>query len=156
MTGLCFVDTNVLVYGRDASEVAKQARAQEWLDALWRRGCGRTGIQVLNEDYVTVTRRLDPGLEPAAAWQDVEDLFAWDPVRIDAALMKRGREVATRFGLSWWDALVVAAAQASECRYLLTEDLQGGQRLDGVQVVNPFQTSPSDLSDRPSVNDGGG
>jgi predicted nucleic acid-binding protein len=141
MTAVCFVDTNVLVYARDASEATKQPLAREWLDTLWLRGCGRTGFQVLSEYYVTVTQKLDPGLEPAEAWEDVEDLFAWDPVRIDAALMKHGKTVATRYALSWWDALVVAAARASGSGYLLTEDLHDGQVLDGIRVMNPFRSS---------------
>jgi len=153
MTALCFVDTNVFVYGRDASEPEKQALAQQWIEVLWKNRCGRTGIQVLNEYYVTVTRKLDPGLEAEKAWQDVEDLLAWDPAIADAALMKRGRDLTHRFSLSWWDALIVAAAQASGCRYLLTEDLQHGQEMDGTQILNPFHTTPQDLAALPPVTD---
>ena len=139
MSALCFVDTNVLVYSRDTSEPDKQPRAHEWLTALWRHRCGRTSIQVLNEYYVTVTRKLKPGLSEEEAWKDINDLWAWQPATLDAHLMRRAHTANQRFSLSWWDALIVAAAQTSGCAYLLTEDLQDGQDLDGTHIVNPFR-----------------
>ena len=87
MSALYFVDTNVLVYARDTSEPDKQPRADEWLTALWRHRCGRTGVQVLNEYYVTTTRKLDPGLTEEEAWSDVEALLAWSPLAVDATLL---------------------------------------------------------------------
>ena len=93
MSALCFVDTNVLVYSRDASEPDKQPRAHEWLTALWRHRCGRTSIQVLNEYYVTVTRKLKPGLSEEEAWKDIDDLWAWQP----ATLSTRFATGRTRF-----------------------------------------------------------
>lgn len=145
MSALCFADTNLLVYWRDASESEKQPRAQEWLDALWARRCGRTGCQVLSEYYVTVTRKLVPGLSDEEAWNDVEDLFEWEPVAVDEAVMQNARVIFRRFSLSWWDALIVAAAQVSNCQYLITEDLQHGQDLDGLQVVDPFKRAPAEV-----------
>ena len=85
MSALCFVDTNVLVYSRDASEPDKQPRAHEWLTALWRHWCGRTSIQVLNEYYVTVTRKLKPGLSEEEAWKDIDLSSLLNPVRVVAA-----------------------------------------------------------------------
>jgi predicted nucleic acid-binding protein len=85
MSGRCFVDTNVLVYARDASEVEKQARAQEWLEPLWRRRSGRTSFQVLSEFYVTVTQKLSPGMAPEEARRDVRNLLVWQPQPLDAA-----------------------------------------------------------------------
>lgn len=81
-----FVDSNVLVYARDASEGEKQARADAWLSSLWRRRSGRISVQILHEFYVTVTRKLDPGLLPEEARRDVRDLFRWRPVVLDEAL----------------------------------------------------------------------
>jgi len=145
MSARCFVDTNVLVYSRDASEPDKQSRAHEWLTVLWRRRCGRTSIQVLNEYYVTVTRKLEPGLSEEEAWKDVDDLFAWQPAAVDVRLVRRARTASQRFALSWWDALIVAAAQACGCEYLLTEDLQDGQDLDGTHVIDPFRHRPDEV-----------
>ncbi len=145
MSALCFVDTNLLVYARDASEPGKQPRALTWLEALWADRCGRTGYQVLSEYFVTVTRKLEPGLSEEEAWHDLEDLFAWEPVAVDETVMQNARTASRRFSLSWWDALIVSAAQTANCHYLITEDLQDRQDLDGLQVVNPFQRKPSEV-----------
>lgn len=142
MSGDVFVDTNVLVYSRDASEPEKQAAALGWLGALWQERAGRLSTQVLHEFYVTVTERLDPGLDRAAARGDVRSLLIWRPVSLDATVLEGAWTAQDRYRISFWDALIVAAAQVSGCTYLLTEDLQDGQDLDGVHVVDPFQRSP--------------
>ena len=141
MTAPVFVDTNVLLYWRDERHAAKQARAAAWLGHLWREQTGRTSTQVLSEYYVNVTKKLEPGLAPDEAWDDVQALLAWDPQPIDGALLQRGRAVGARYGLSWWDSLVVAAAQAQACTLLLTEDLQDGAVYAGVTVRSPFTLS---------------
>ena len=145
MTGPVFVDTNVLVYARDASEPDKQQRANGWMSELWASRRGRLSYQVLTEFYVTTTRKLRPGLEPAEAESDVRALTAWNPVAIDLRVFEAAWQAQALFSLSWWDALIVAAAQVSRCRYLLTEDLHAGQDLAGVRVVSPFETSPSEI-----------
>ncbi len=145
MTATVFVDTNVLFYARDASERGKQPLASAWLDVLWQQRRGRLSYQVLNEYYVGVTRKLRPGLDPAAAEADVRDLMAWRPIGPDGPLLEDAWWLEGRFGLSFWDAQIVAAARAAGCRYLLTEDLQHGQDLDGLVVVDPFATQPDEL-----------
>ena len=140
-----FVDTNVLVYARDLSVPHKQQRAHEWISALWASRLGRTSVQVLNKYYVTVTRKLSPGLAARDARADVSDLRAWLPVPISASLLDYAFAAEDRFGLSYWDSLIVAAAQAAECDYLLNEDLQDGQRLDSVTVLNPFTHRPETI-----------
>ena len=122
MTVNVFVDTNVFVYARDAREQAKQPIAAEWLARLWEERSGRTSIQVLSEFYVTVTRKLDPGLKPVDAWSDVQSLLAWQPQAIDAPLLRRARDVESHYRMSWWDSLIIAAAQAQDCAILLSED----------------------------------
>jgi predicted nucleic acid-binding protein len=79
---------------------------------------------------------------------EVRDLLTWQPVPVDVAILERGWKVQDRYQLSYWDALIVAAAKSVSCRYLLTEDLQAGQDVDGVIVVNPFLNSPASLSQR--------
>ena len=138
MTAPVFVDTNVLLYARDASEPVKQPRAAAWLERLWREQLGRTSVQVLSEYYVNVTRKLDPGLPADEGWDDVMALFAWRPQPIDEALMQSAREIEKRHRLSWWDSLVVGAAQLQGCVLLLTEDLQDGGVYGGVSVRSPF------------------
>jgi predicted nucleic acid-binding protein len=140
-----FVDTNVLVYARDSSEATKQPRASEWMGVLWRSHQGRLSFQVLAEFYTTVTRKLSPGLSPAEARDEVRDLLAWAPVSIDAAIFEDALDLASRFGLSLWDAQIVAAARAAGCEHLLTEDLQPDQLFGSVRVVDPFSASPGAL-----------
>jgi predicted nucleic acid-binding protein len=141
-----FVDTNVLVYARDTADPSKHARASEWVAGLWERADGRLSVQVLQEYYVITTRKLRPGLAPEEARADVLDLAAWSPVVTDVQMIASAWTVEERFGLSFWDALIVAAAQVARCDVLLTEDLQHGMDLDGVHVTDPFRTSPGDLS----------
>lgn len=138
MTAPVFVDTNVFVYARDARDAAKQARAAEWIARLWRERSGRTSVQVLSEYYFTVTRKLTPRVAPDEAWDDARALFAWAPHAMDAALLARAREIEQRWRLSWWDSMVVGAAQLQECALLLTEDLQDGAVFGGVAVRSPF------------------
>ena len=140
-----FVDTNVLVYARDDSEPDKQPRAAAWVEHLWRTRTARLSFQVLQEYYATTTRKLEPGLSPEQARADIRDLLAWRPVPVGAEVLEAGWSVEDRFGLSCWDALVVAAARIAGCEYLLTEDLQHGAELAELQVVNPFRAAPGSL-----------
>jgi predicted nucleic acid-binding protein len=141
MTDRCFVDTNLLVYFRDSSEPEKQLKSAEWMNALWETGSGRLSYQVLNEYYVIVTRKLMPGLEPGVARLDVRDLMSWKPVAVDLGVLEGAWIVQDRWGYSWWDALIVASAQRAGCRYLITEDLQHGQEIDELTIINPFRES---------------
>jgi predicted nucleic acid-binding protein len=145
MTAAVFVDSNVFVYHRDASEEEKQPKAEAWLRALWETRSGRISYQVLHEYYVSVTTRLKPGLSREEAREDVRNLMAWKPLAFDARTLDGAFAVEDRFGFSFWDSLIVSAAQLAECAYLLSEDLQAGQHLDGVIVVNPFEQGPDSL-----------
>lgn len=150
-----FVDTNVLLYARDASEPLKQPKAAAWLAFLWRERLGRTSVQVLSEYYQNVTRKLRPGLAAEDAWDDVRALMTWRPEPVDDDLLRLGREVESRYRIGWWDSLAVAAARRQGCAILLTEDLQHGMDFGGVTVRNPFefevreaQAAPSPRPDR--------
>lgn len=139
------VDTNVLVYARDASEPEKQPRAKEWMDALWQQRSGRLSAQILTEFYVVTTQKLSPGLSPAAARLDVRDLMSWRPLAIDGSLIDAAWSVQDRHAVSFWDSLVVAAAHRLSCDHLLTEDLQDGHAFGRTKVVNPFRHRPGEL-----------
>lgn len=140
MSGPVFVDTNVWVYARDSSDRAKHAAARRWLAELWASGAGRTSMQVLNEYYVTIARRLSRPLSADEAWQDVMAMLAWSPRAIDAAVLQQARVVEQRYQFNWWDSLVVAAALLQACTLLLTEDLQDGMVISGLRVLNPFRS----------------
>lgn len=148
MTDLVFVDSNVLVYSLDASEPEKQKHAESWLRHLWSNRVGRLSFQVLVEFYVISTQKIEIPLSREEARTVERSLFSWDPVLTDDRTISGAWAVQDRFHLSWWDSLIVSAAQVARCKYLLTEDLQHGQKLGGVEVVNPFRTSPSDLRAR--------
>jgi predicted nucleic acid-binding protein len=147
MTAPLFADTNLLVYSRDARDAAKQERAREWLDFLWDTRRGRLSRQVLQEYYVTVTRKLQPGLTVVEAKADVRALFHWLSQIDPRVVIEAAWALQDRCSLSFWDALIVGAAQTMGCGFILTEDLPAGQDLEGVHVVNPFEMRPSDLSD---------
>ena len=149
MTGPVFADTNVLVYDRDRRDLPKHERAQAWMSALWQYpGLGVVSSQVLTEFYWTVTRKLRPGLDDEATRRYVRTLLAWEFVTVDQTAITDAWLVQDRFGFSFRDSLVVATARIGRCRVLLTEDLQDGQDLDGLLVVNPFAHSPDDWTQR--------
>jgi predicted nucleic acid-binding protein len=143
MTGPVFVDTNVLIYALDDADGKKQAAARIWRDSLWHSRQGRISFQVLQEFYVRITHIRPTAREQARA--EVKDLLAWQPVTVDSKVLEGAWKIQDRYRLSFWDALIVAAAKSASCRYLLTEDLQPNQTLDGILIVNPFVRTPDSL-----------
>ncbi len=144
MTANVFVDTNVFIYAVDQADLKKQLAAQAWRAWLWETNRGRISFQVLQEFYVNAIKK-----QPSAQVEirkEISDLMAWRPIALDVSIITRGWKIEDRYGISFWDSLIVAAARVAGCRYLLTEDLQRGQELDGVMVVNPFLSEPSSLA----------
>jgi len=137
MTGPVFVDANVFLYAH-SDEVAKQSKARAWIDHLWSNGLGRTSMQVLSEFYVNLKRKEFGGAAPQAAWDHVAVFLAWKPRGVDQELFMRARQVEQRFRISWWDSMVVAAAQLQDCEVLLTEDLHDGGAFGSLVVRSPF------------------
>jgi len=133
-----FVDANVLVYAYDTSAGDKQVRAKALLERLWRESNGCLSVQVLQEFFVTVTKRVPKPLSLDDATDRVRDLCAWrafaprpEEVLAAIALHKRAK-------ISFWDAMIVEAAHQLGCSTIWTEDLTDGQLLQGVRVRNPF------------------
>jgi predicted nucleic acid-binding protein len=145
MTGeLTFVDTNVLVYAYDADAGAKHAKAQSQLEALWRQESGLVSSQVLQEFYVTVTRKLSRPMRRQAAREVAATYGAWPVHRPDVDDLLAASELEERHKLSFWDALIVVSARRAGAASLLTEDLPQGRRFDDVVVVNPFSEPESE------------
>lgn len=138
MSARRFVDTNILLYARDGSEKRKQPIAEALMRDLWESRSGRLSVQVLNEYYVNATQKLKPGLTPEEAWSDLEALNAWEPVEMDFQLITQAYSIQRRYGLSWWDSLIVAAAVRLDCEEILSEDLSPGHIYESIPVVNPF------------------
>jgi len=141
-----FVDTNVLLYAVDDREIGKRDRAREWLAACWQYRCGRLSMQVLNEFYVNARKKFPGAVSAGDARADIRRYQLWRPWVIDHPTVETAWAVETRYGLNYWDALMVAAAQQQGCTMLLTEDLQHDQRIDGVRIVDPFRAGPELLT----------
>ena len=146
MTAPVFVDTNILIYAMDDADLKKQQAARLWRAHLWKSRQGRVSMQVLQEFYVKVSQKSPTACEHARA--EMRDLMAWRPRVVDDSVLETGCALQERYQLSFWDALIVAAAKLLSCRYLLTEDLQADLDLDGVLVVNPFVCDPASLPPR--------
>ena len=133
-----FVDTNVLVYAYDASAGTKATLARNLLRELWESGGACLSIQVLQEFFVTITRKVPKPLERRRAARIVEDLTRWrvhSPQSIDVL---EAIEVHLRSRISLWDAMIVRSALQLGCREILSEDLSPGPVHRGVTVRNPF------------------
>jgi len=137
MPGRSFFDTNVLIYADDNATPAKQRRALELLAEHRRAKTGVVSMQVLQEYFVTVTRKL--GVDAAIARRKVELLAEFDVVVPDVADVLAVIDLHRLHAFSFWDALVIRSARQSGCRVLFSEDMQAGREIDGLQIVNPFE-----------------
>jgi len=134
-----FVDTNILVYAEDRDAGSKHAIARDLVAGLWRSGQGAVSIQVLQELYVTVTRKVPRPLNPEEARAIVQQYLTWRVVANTGGRLLAAMSRSSGFKISFWDALIVEAAHAARCDRLLTEDLNHGQRIGDLLVVNPFR-----------------
>lgn len=133
-----FVDTNVLLYSFDTSEPRKREIALELLTAEDQLLV--LSAQVLSEFYVNAVRKLAEPLPESEASAAVADLTELPTVAIDAELVRDAIELSREAQVSYWDALIVAAARAAHCTRILTEDLNSGQVIGGVRIEDPFAT----------------
>lgn len=134
-----FVDSNLIIYYVDPSDASKRACAVEWLGALWSAGAGCLSWQVLHEFYWNAVRKMH--MDPSSAREVVEDLAHWKPVENSRGLLHQAWYWMDSAQLSYWDALILAAAQRAGARYLLSEDFQADRVYGEVQVLNPFGRS---------------
>jgi len=135
---LSFVDTNVLVYAFDKIGSPKQQIAQRLMNELMEEDRLRVSTQVLQELFVTLTRKVSQPCSSADALAVLEDLTAWPLMVIDYEAIRAAVNLADQAMLSFWDALVVVAAARTGATVLYTEDLNHGQEILGVRVSNPF------------------
>src|SRR5580658_8608726 len=138
MSDVVFVDSNILIYAHDADAGPKRERAVEKLTQLWESGAGRLSVQVLQEFYMNVTRKLATPVARSTAREVIRSYGAWvrEPTTPDTAL--RAIEIAELAQIMFWDALIVASAQEAQATQLYSEDLTDGQTIAGVKVVNPL------------------
>ena len=131
-----FFDTNVLVYADDRSMPAKQKRAVNLVAEHRRAGTGVVSLQVLQEYFVTVTRKLS--VDAAIARRKVELLAEFDVATPEVGDVLAAIDLHRLHVFSFWDALILRAAKQAGCRVLLSEDMQAAREIDGIAIVNPF------------------
>lgn len=138
MTARFFVDTNILVYAHDRSKGGKHERARALVEALWQSRSGVISTQVLQELCVNVQKKTAHPLGFKATRALIADYLAWQVVVNDGHAILEALDIQARFQVSFWDALVIQAAQAAGADILYSEDLSDRQRYGDLRVVNPL------------------
>jgi predicted nucleic acid-binding protein len=136
-----FVDTNVLVYAHDKSAGRRHDVAKKLVRRLWESGRGGPSVQVLQEFYVTVTKKTRRPLDPEEARQVLHDLALWRTFTPEAADVLGAIDLARKHDVSFWDAMILRSAGQLGCDIVWSEDLNPEQTYDGVRVVKPFRPS---------------
>jgi len=132
-----FLDTNVLAYACDADQSAKRAKARNLLKAVSRDMPPCVSTQVLQEFFVTVTRKM--GVEPLQAKRIIHSFRHMETVLIDPDDINRAIDGSVVWQVSFWDALILTSARKAHCAVLYSEDFSEGQTYDTVRVINPFR-----------------
>ena len=142
MSDRYFVDTNILMYAHDTSAGPKHERARAIVEELWRDRTGVVSTQVLQELSVNLRRKAGRPLDTKATRELVVDYLTWQVVVNGGDSILEALDLETRYQISFWDALVLQAAQASGAAILYSEDLSHGQTYGSVRVINPLRASP--------------
>jgi len=138
MTDKVFVDTNILVYAHDLDASNKNDQAVEIVSQLWESRNGVLSTQVLQEFYVTLTRKVSSTLGKLEARKLVQKYSHWHVVINDPSIIIQASEIEESYNISFWDALIVSAAYSQNVPTILTEDLNHGQIIEGIFIKNPF------------------
>jgi predicted nucleic acid-binding protein len=136
-----FVDTNLLLYGYDQDAKEKHEMAVTWLKQLWETKTGIISTQVLQEFYVNATRKISSPISPERAREILTDYLIWQVEINTPNTILVASNLQERHCLSFWDAMIVAAARQGGANILLTEDLNHGQVIEGIRIQNPFLNS---------------
>ena len=138
MTDRTFVDTNILVYAHDQDAGDKHKIAADRVSSLWESRSGVLSTQVLQEFYVTLTRKIPDPLDRPTVRRLIKNYLNWDVAVNDPLIVLQASEIEEANKISFWDALIVSAAFSKNVATILTEDLNHGQILEGIAIVNPF------------------
>jgi predicted nucleic acid-binding protein len=139
MSDRFFVDTNILMYAHDSAAGEKHARAKALVEDLWETRSGVVSTQVLQELAVNLRRKAKKPLDAQATRGVVSDYLAWQVVVNTGDSILEALDLESRYQVSFWDALVIQAAQAGGAEILYSEDLSDGQRYGSVLVSNPLK-----------------
>jgi predicted nucleic acid-binding protein len=132
-----------LLYAYDVSDEAKRERARSWMDWLWQSAAAHISWQVLQEFYYNAVLKL--GVSPDQARLAVGAWSEWRPPDVTLGLFERAWFWTDQARITFWDALIVAAAERTGCSWLLSEDFQTGRQFGAITVVNPFKNEPGVL-----------
>ena len=138
MSDRIFVDTNILVYAHDADAGEKHAAAAQAVADLWESRNGILSTQVLQELYITLTRKVAAPVTGNVARRLIRNYMTWELVLNDGAIIASEWRGPREEGLSFWDGLIVAAAYSKNAAMILTEDMNHGQVVEGIRIENPF------------------
>jgi predicted nucleic acid-binding protein len=138
MSDKCFVDTNVLVYAHDRTTGVKHERAQALIEQLWNSGNGVLSTQVLQELCINLRRKAQNPLPLDEVRLLIREYSTWEVVTNTAESVLRALDIEMRYKTSFWDALILQAAEEAGASILYSEDLAAGQRYGAIQVVNPL------------------
>jgi predicted nucleic acid-binding protein len=138
MSDKCFVDTNVLVYAHDRTAGVKHQQAQRLLEQLWESGLGILSTQVLQELCINLRRKVSRPLPVEEVRQIIRDYSTWEVVTNTSESVLQALEIEARYKTSFWDALILQAAESSGASVLYSEDLATGQRYGRFRIVNPL------------------
>jgi len=133
-----FVDTNILIYAYDISAGVKHVTAVRILSELWESGRGVLSTQVLQEFFVSVTRKIPNPINEQHAINIVRDFLRWEIVVNDGDSILEAASLVSRYRFSFWDCPIIQAALKSGCNILLSEDLSDSQVIESLQIRNPF------------------
>jgi predicted nucleic acid-binding protein len=132
-----FLDTNILIYSLDQSDIDKKKNSRELIKALTSENLGVISTQVLQEFYIAATTKL--GADPLLIKEIVRSLEKIETVTVTTTLIKEAIDCSVLNRISFWDALIVVSAESAKCKLLCTEDLNHGQIIRGVRIENPFK-----------------
>jgi predicted nucleic acid-binding protein len=133
-----FLDTNILVYAYDVSSGKKHDIAKNIVADLWNFRTGVLSIQVLQEFFINITKKIPKPLDIKTARDIIRDFLLWEVADNDGELLLAAIDVQVKYHYSFWDSLIIAAAIKSGASILLTEDLNNRQIIEGVLIKNPF------------------
>lgn len=139
MSGKCFVDTNILVYAHDLTQGAKHERARALVQELWDKGDAVISTQVLQELCVSLRRKAARPLSAEEVRKLIEDYSSWEIVVNTAESVLEALDMEVRHKISFWDALIVQAAESGGAEVLYSEDLADGHSYGAVRVMNPLR-----------------
>ncbi len=133
-----FIDTNILVYANDNTENVKYKLARQIILDGIKNDNIVISTQVLSEFYVTVTKKIQIKMHPEIALKEIRLLRAIEIVENDYPAILKAIQISTQYQLSFWDSLIIVAAISAKCSKIYSEDMNSGQVVEGVEIVNPF------------------